>query len=107
MKRSFLLVLAFILLVTNLFGYSLPAAQVDPSIHFILPDDYAGAFRLVLDKRNDVEMKLENGRYVLEIPRSGTLKISSFKPFAIQHGYTAAYKSGKEIRHDPSGSLMP
>jgi uncharacterized protein YecT (DUF1311 family) len=107
MNRSALLVRTFVLLATNLFGYSLPAAQVDPSIHFILPDGYVGAFRLELSKRDGVEMKLEHGRYVLEIPRSGTLRVRSFKAFADMHSKTAAYKSGKEIPHDPSGSLMP
>ena len=52
-------------------------------------------------------MKLKNGRYTLEIPNNGVLKINSFKPFAQLHQTTAAYKSGKLISYDPSGSLRP
>lgn len=107
MKRALMAILTFILLAATLFGYSLPDVQVDPIIHFVLPDGYVGAFRLVLDKRDGVDMRLENGRYTLEIPESGTLKIKSFKPFAVMHSKTAAYKSGKEVPHDPSGTLMP
>jgi hypothetical protein len=108
-KRSLLAVLISALLMLTIGGKSSTYAQTEPkySIHFVLPSGYVGAFRLVLDKQAGVDMKLENGRYTLEIPKDGTLKVRSFKPFAELHEKTAAYKSGEEIPHDPSGSLMP
>jgi hypothetical protein len=84
-------------------------SQTEPkySIHFLLPDGYVGAFKLVLDKETGSEMTLENGRYILDIPRSGILKIKSFRPFAGLHEMSAFYKNGTRIPYDPSGSLMP
>jgi hypothetical protein len=109
MNRGLLVVLTSALLMLCAGLKSSVYAQTEPerSIHFVLPNGFVGAFKLVLDKQAGVEMKLENGRYTLEIPRSGSLKIKSFKPFAELHQTTAAYRSGKMIPYDPSGSLTP
>lgn len=108
MQRSLSAILIPALLMLSIVCEGLNA-QTEPkySIHFILPDGYVGVFRLVLDKEAGVEMKLENGRYALEIPKNGVLKIKSFRPFAELHEIDAAYKSGKKIPYDVSGSLMP
>ena len=108
MKNWFRPVLVPALLILSVVSAS-SQTQTEPkySIHFILPDGYVGAFRLVLDHPAGLAMKLQDGRYILRIPRNGTLRIKSFKPFAELHDASAAYKNGKKIPYDPSGSLMP
>ena len=73
------------------------AACFNPDVHFILPDDYIGAFRITLDEAHGIDVKLENGRYTYNIPETGELKVKSFQPFMGCHKETAAYRSGKEI----------
>lgn len=107
--KHVLLVLIALILITVTVGNGVAYAQdtSDYSFHFILPDGYVGAFRLALDESNGLDVKLENGRYTFEIPEGGTLKIKSFSPFAELHSTTAAYRNGKDIPYDPSGSLLP
>jgi hypothetical protein len=106
MRGLLLVVISVVLMLCIWPGCSVRAQGFpDRTIHFVLPNRYVGAFRLVLDKRTGLEVKLKNGRYVLKIPASGTLRIRSFKFFAELHQKTAAYKNGKTIPYDPSGSF--
>lgn len=81
--RGLLTILISVLLILSIGPKSCADAQTqsDPEIHFVLPNGFVGAFKLVLDRETGVDMKLKNGRYTLEIPNNGVLKINSFKTF--------------------------
>jgi hypothetical protein len=83
-------------LVVN-FSMASSCGVIKPSVHYILPDGYVGMFKIILDEKNEVDVKLERGTYTLEIPQDGVLRIKSFTPFDAWHEVTASYKSGKEI----------
>ena len=98
MKRILLLTLIALIVISNSSCAVLDLAQcLNPDVHFILPDDYIGAFRITLDESHGIDVKLENGRYNYKIPEAGELKVKSFQPFIGCHKETAAYRSGKEI----------
>lgn len=69
----------------------------NPPLHFILPDDYVGPFRLTLDEVAGIDAALQDKRYSFEIPPGGMLKLKSFTPLAGCHRLSAAYKSGASI----------
>jgi hypothetical protein len=69
----------------------------NPDVHFILADGYKGTFRVVLDEAHGVDPKLENGRYVFEIPSTAEIRVKTFDPFLRCHKENAAYKSGQKI----------
>jgi len=54
-------------------------------------------FKIILDERNGVDVRLERGSYTLEIPPDGILRIKSFEPFDAWHEVTAAYKNEKRL----------
>lgn len=70
---------------------------IKPPVHYILPDGYVGMFKIILDEKNGVDVKLERGTYTLEVPPDGVLRIKSFTPFDAWQEVTASYKSGNEI----------
>jgi hypothetical protein len=92
MKRVVLITLAVLSMTPS------PACMFfNPGVHFILPDGYIGAFRIILDEGHGIDVKVEGGRYIYRIPENGELKVKSFEPFMKTHKETAAYRSGKEI----------
>ena len=76
-----------------------------PTICFVLPDGYVGAFQLVLDEKTGIEVSQKNGKYVYEIPPSGSLNVKTFHPLYTLSKYVATYKNGSIIPtddlHDP------
>ena len=72
-----------------------------PPVHFILPDGYRGAFRIVVDPVG-LDVKPTNGTYVFRIPVGGILRVKSARPFRRWHEETAAYNDGTTI---PDGFL--
>jgi hypothetical protein len=73
-----------------------------PTICFVLPDGYVGAFQLVLDEKGNEEVVKKNGRYVYEIPPNGLLKVKTFHPFEGWHRTVAVYKNGSSIPTEDS-----
>jgi hypothetical protein len=74
----------------------------NPPIHFVLPNGYSGAFRLELDEADGLDVKLEGGRYIYEIPAGGGSKLKDFQPLIGCHKVTAAYKNGEKIPYEDS-----
>ena len=63
-------------------------------VHFVVPNDFKGEVRLILDGAHGTEVKPSQGRYEYRIPASGNLRVTSFKPFEPMHVQTAAYEDG-------------
>ena len=82
-------------------------SQKSPPIYFQLPINYVGAFALILDPREGINIDLQNGRYSYIIPTNGVLKIKSFDPFNKAHKEFAFYSDGKEISMDNSIASIP
>jgi len=65
-------------------------------IHYVLPDGYVGIIKIVRDDNNGLEVKNKEGKYILEVPAHGVLKLKNFDLFD-SYEFTAAEKTGKEI----------
>ena len=83
-------------------GFAAGCFLIGPHIHFVLPDGYVGAFRLVLDEIGGADVEEEGGAYTYRIPKSGELKVKSFQPFMRWHQITASYEGGLEIPSEHS-----
>ena len=69
-------------------------------VHFILPEGFDGPIRLILDEAEGAEVTPTDGKYVYNIPASGVLRVTSFKPFQPLHVQTASYDDGMTIPQD-------
>jgi hypothetical protein len=89
------------LVVTRLFLVTLLSQAgcdfFNPEIHFVLPDKYVGAFRIVLDDAHGIDVQPQGGRYICTIPETGELAVKTFEPFMHWHKVTAAYRNGQAI----------
>jgi hypothetical protein len=65
-------------------------------VHFVLPDGYRGAFAIMPDDPDGIELKQTGGRYVIPIPEGGVLKIKGHDPFR-SYLNTASFASGELI----------
>ena len=68
-----------------------------PSIHFVLPNGYRGAFLIRSDQADGSELQEKAGRYTFIIPESGTLKIQGAGPFYDWHSVSASFVGGEVI----------
>jgi len=81
----------------------LGCSQVTSSgIHFQVAPGYSGAFALVLDPTNGVDVVKQNGTYTYAIPSNGVLRVRTFDPFAQPHKESAAYANGGTIPTETS-----
>lgn len=85
-----------VLLATSFQGCRRPL-NLPPSVHYRLPNDYRGVFKIILDEDRGAAVELKNGRYEYEIPASGVLRVKSFAPFRVMHEATAEYLDGRPI----------
>lgn len=74
-------------------------------IVLVVPDGYRGPVRLIIDRRQGVEVPLVDGKYTYRIPETGTLVIKDDSPFRQWHSMTAVYSSGKPIPIDHEDNL--
>lgn len=96
--------LILFLLITQVTACTLFQDLARPTICFVLPDAYRGAFQLVLDETGGADVSARDGKYFYEIPASGVLKVKTFKPFEGYHKEIAVYKNGQEIPSENSNS---
>ena len=66
-------------------------------VHFVVPIGFKGPIRLVLDESNGIEVTTTNGKLFYRIPSTGTLSVTSFKPFEPLSVRTTAYEDGTPI----------
>ena len=67
-----------------------------PSVDFIVPDGFRGVFQ-ISPKDGAHPIKLVNGRYIIEVPSSGTLYVDDMRPFRQWHQERAFFKSGSPL----------
>ena len=66
-------------------------------VHFIVPNNYRGAFKLVLDEKDGITVAARNGRFTYVIPQSGDLKVKAVKPLLVWHTFSATHANGTSI----------
>lgn len=76
---------------------TLTAAACSRRVHYVLPDDYVGIIKIVLDENNGLDVKQQNGTYTLEVPEDGVLRLKSFELFDPYHETIVTEKNGREI----------
>ena len=76
---------------------TLTAAACSRRVHYVLPDDYVGIIKIVLDENNGLDVKQHNGTYTLEVPEDGVLRLKSFELFDPYHETIVTEKNGTEI----------
>jgi hypothetical protein len=75
------------------------AASVSyPTVCFLLPDNFVGAFQLVMDEKTGVDATFKDGCYTYEIPESGVLKVRTFQPLEQWHKEIAIYRNGEKVQ---------
>ena len=97
--RNFILYLIFFVIIASIAG-CMPHG--DP-VHFQLPDNYRGVFKLVLDPTNGLVVSLKEGQFTYVIPTNGVLRVKTFDPFDPFHTESASYAGGTPI---PMGPLL-
>jgi hypothetical protein len=104
MRQSFekagLFYVVVILFTSLIAACSLLTGTSRPTICFVLPDGYVGAFQLVLDEKTGIEINEKDGKYIYEIPSSGSLNVKTFRPLDTPSKYVAMYKDGSIIPTD-------
>ena len=74
-------------------------------IVLVVPEQYRGPVRLIIDRDQGVEVPLLDGKYTYQIPETGTLVIKDDSPFRQWHSLTAMYSGGKLIPADHEENL--
>jgi hypothetical protein len=66
-------------------------------VHFVVPDGFRGRIDIVRDTKHGSQIELQDGRYTIVVPASGTLRVRSFRSLQRWHTTTAAYASGMTL----------
>lgn len=69
-----------------------------PTVCYLVPDKYVGAFQLVLDEKSGVEVTVKDGCYTYEIPEGGVLRVRAFKALEEWHKEVAIYRNGQKVQ---------
>jgi hypothetical protein len=78
-----------------------------PPIEIVLPTGFTGPITLVLDEGNGVDIPLIDGRYFLEVPATGLVRVKSFAPFQQWHQEKFVYANGTHIPSASSSNSEP
>lgn len=100
---------AILMLIAVLFPFGIVAYHDREGypIVYVIPEGYRGPVRLIIDRKQGVDVPLKDGRYTYHIPENGTLLIKDDSPFRHRHSLTASYTNGKLIPIDYEDSLPP
>ena len=85
------------MLTTLLLAVAGCSDRFDPPVRFIVPDGYRGVVTIALDPTAGVSVPVSNGQFVVSIPSSGKLSVSSFDFLRGKHIQTAQYVSGAAL----------
>jgi hypothetical protein len=86
----------------KLIDKELTQTSLYPEVCFVLPEGYRGAFQLILDEHNGLELAMEDGCYTYEIPESGAIAVKTLRPLQEPHVSKARYKNGSIIPSEDS-----
>ncbi len=73
----------------------------ETKIEFILPDNYYGVFKIVLDKRRGQEIIASDEKVRYSIPFSGVLFVKNVEPLRSWHKAVAKFQNGTVIPIEP------
>ena len=80
------------------------ANKSGPPVEIVLPDGYTGPVYLIEDKANGTEIRLANGRYLVEMPGNCRLRVKTLEPFQHWHPEALRYANGTIV---PDEKLVP
>ena len=91
-----------ILLATLLLALAACSKRPGLPVRFVVPDGYRGLVTVTLDPSAGVAVPVSNGQFVVSIPPSGKVSVSSFDFLKGKHLQTAQYVSGAPVNpsHD-------
>jgi hypothetical protein len=77
-------------------------------VQFVVPDGYRGVISVTLDATSGVAVPVTNGQFIVTIPASGKLPISSWDCIGGRHVVSARYTSGQLLPtgHDPNAITL-
>lgn len=86
-------------------GASLPPPLESEHIHFILPNDYRGIIKVIIDETDGINIEPENNYRTYHVPANGTILVKSLEPFETDSSITMVYDNGEPVRFvDESGA---
>ncbi len=80
-------------------GSTIQCSGTGPPVLYILPDNFRGQIKLVVDAEAP-EVPLLDGNYVVRVPREGLVKVKSTDFLFQWHEVRARFKSGKALSID-------
>lgn len=75
-------------------------------VEIVVPAGFSGPIWIVEDAQDGKPVPKEAGRYRVEVPRSGVLRVASLQPFAQWHTESARYSDGTALSCD-NGEGLP
>ena len=75
-------------------------SQSGAPIEFVLPAGFSGPVWIGEDAKEGKPIPKEGGRYRVEVPPSGVLRVSSTQPFQQWHSESARYTDATALLHD-------
>ncbi len=79
--------------------------KTDPSMRFVLPNNFRGIIEITCDTNSGIALEPKNGRCSIVVPADGKVRVASFRVFDTFHVVTAVSASGVAIPVEvgPSG----
>ena len=68
-----------------------------PPVEVVVPDAFIGPVFVILDETRGSDIPFRDGKYIVEIPPDGRLRVKSLGPFEGWHKETWRYASGKTL----------
>src|SRR5262245_5681285 len=93
-------------LLSGLFIAPIGCSRNGPPVEVVLPNGFTGAVYVILDKTRGSDIPFRDGKYIVEIPLDGRLRVNSLVPFDTWHEETWRYASGEilvdeKLVHNP------
>jgi hypothetical protein len=76
----------------------------DFSVRFVLPNDYVGEFKVVLDSANGEAYGFDGREFVFRVPENGMLRVTSDAPLNSFDRQIAVYEDDREVGLVPLAS---
>ena len=75
-------------------------------VQYVLPDGYRGVFSIMTVANGGVQVLISNGQYIVTIPASGKLAVSSSDCLTGKHKLSARYASGDVFPTGQDGAAV-
>src|SRR5206468_1761434 len=101
---------AFVLMIVGVavpFGMIAYHNRPGYPVILVIPNGYRGPVKLVVDRREGVDIPATEGAYRFIVPPGGTLPIKDAGPFHQWHTLTAVFANGGRIPHQYESNRHP